>query len=37
MIGNVRKSERTKKKLKEILIDLCGEKGYQNVTIGEGN
>lgn len=35
MIGNVRKSERTKKKLKEILIDLCGEKGYQNVTIGD--
>lgn len=35
MIGNVKKSERTKNRLKEILIDLCAEKGYQNVTIGD--
>ena len=35
MIGNTPKSERTKKKLKEILVDLCAEKGYQNVTIGD--
>lgn len=35
MIGNIKKSERTKNRLKEILIDLCAEKGYQNVTIGD--
>ena len=35
MIGNIKKSERTKNKLKELLIDLCAEKGYRNVTIGD--
>ena len=35
MINQMPKSERTKLKLKETLIDLCNEKGYHNVTIGD--
>ena len=35
VIGNIKKSERTKNRLKEILIDLCAKKGYQTVTIGD--
>ena len=35
MIGKLPKSARTKAKLKGILAELCAEKGYQNVTVGD--
>lgn len=35
MIRNTKKSERTKAKLKSILIDLCNEKSYQDVTVAD--
>lgn len=35
MIDNLRKSERTRNRLKESLVKLCIEKGYNNVTVGD--
>lgn len=35
MNGNKEKQERTKKRLQESLIALCGERNYYSITIGD--